>query len=129
MTGDQDLPARRAVRLTARDGSIMYGGECGQPQPWRALITRTSRCAMLIGAIGLYANPGERAPTRITTLLDQAAHAEELVGAWQKLLGRASRGVSWLGAVGNLLSTTKIHGIGITFEPGEVAWSVGYPAA
>ncbi len=58
----------------------MYGGECGQPRPWRALITRTNRCAVLIGAIGLYPNPGERAPTRITTLLDQAAHAEELVG-------------------------------------------------
>ena len=35
---------------------------------------------VLIGAIGLYPNPGERAPTRITTLLDQAAHAEELIG-------------------------------------------------
>jgi hypothetical protein len=75
-----ELSARRAARLTAPDGSIVYGGECGQPQPWRALITRTSRCAVLIGAIGLYANPGERAPTRITTLLDQAARAEELVG-------------------------------------------------
>jgi hypothetical protein len=52
----------------------------GQPRPWRALITRTNRCAVLIGAIGLYPNPGERAPTRITTLLDQAAHAAELVG-------------------------------------------------
>jgi hypothetical protein len=35
---------------------------------------------VLIGAIGLYPNPGERAPARITTLLDQAAHAGELVG-------------------------------------------------
>ena len=34
--------------------------------------------------------------------------------------------MSWLGAVGNLLSTAKIHGIGITFEPDEVGWSVGY---
>jgi len=75
-----ELSARRAARLTAPDGSIIYGGECGQPRPWRALITRTNRCAVLIGAIGLYPNPGERAPTRITTLLDQAAHAEELVG-------------------------------------------------
>jgi hypothetical protein len=75
-----ELSARRAARLTAPDGSVIYSGECGQPQPWRALITRTNRCAVLIGAIGLYANPGERAPTRITTLLDQAAHAEELVG-------------------------------------------------
>ena len=76
-----ELSARRAARLTAPDGSIIYGGECGQPRPWRALITRTNRCAVLIGAIGLYPNPGERAPARITTLLDQAAHAEELVGA------------------------------------------------
>jgi hypothetical protein len=75
-----ELSARRAARLTAPDGSIIWGGECGQPRPWRALITRTSRCAVLIGAIGLYPNPGERAPTRITTLLDHAAHAEELVG-------------------------------------------------
>jgi hypothetical protein len=72
-----ELSARRAARLTAPDGSIMYGGECGQPRPWRALITRTNRCAVLIGAIGLYA---ERAPTRVTTLLDQTADAEELVG-------------------------------------------------
>jgi len=75
-----ELSDRRAARLTAPDGSIMYGGECGQPRPWRALITRTNRCAVLIGAIGLWPGPGERAPTRITTLLDQAAHAEELVG-------------------------------------------------
>jgi hypothetical protein len=74
-----ELSARRMARLTAPDGSIIYGGECGQPRPWRALITRTNRCAVLIGAIGLYPT-GERAPTRITTLLDQAAHAEELVG-------------------------------------------------
>jgi len=75
-----ELSARRAARLTAPDGSTMYDGECGQPEPWRALITRTSRCAVLIGAIGLYPSPGERAPTRITTLLDQAAHAGELAG-------------------------------------------------
>ena len=74
-----ELSARRAARLTAPDGSIIWGGECGQPRPWLALITRTSRCAVLIGAIGLYPT-GERVPTRITTLLDQAAHAGELVG-------------------------------------------------
>jgi hypothetical protein len=75
-----ELSARQAARLTAPDGSIVYVGECGQPRPWRALITRTNLCAVLIGAIGLYPNPGERPFTRITTLLDQAAHAEELVG-------------------------------------------------
>jgi hypothetical protein len=74
-----ELSARRAARLTAPDGSVIYGGECGQPRPWRALVTRTSRCAVLIGAIGLYPT-GERAPTRIETLLDQAAHAGELAG-------------------------------------------------
>jgi len=77
-----ELSDRRAARLTAPDGSVIYGGECGQPRPWRALISRTSRCAVLIGAIGLYPNPGERAPTRITTLLDQAAHAGNWLGAW-----------------------------------------------
>jgi ACT domain len=30
-------------------------------------------------AIGLWPGPGERSPTRITTLLDQAVHAEELL--------------------------------------------------
>jgi hypothetical protein len=44
------------------------------------MAARTGRCAMLTGAIGLYPGPGERAVTRITTLLDQAAHAGELVG-------------------------------------------------
>lgn len=75
-----ELSARRAARLTAPDGSIIWGGERGQPRPWRALITRTNRCAVLIGAIGLWPYPGERAFTRITTLLDQAAHVGELVG-------------------------------------------------
>jgi hypothetical protein len=60
------LSARRSARLTAPGGPVVYGGECGQPGPWRAL--------------GLYPSPGERAPTRITTLLDQAAHAGELAG-------------------------------------------------
>ena len=73
-----ELSALRAARLTAPDGSIIWSGECGQPRPWRALITHTSRCAVLIGAIGLYPT-GERAPTRISTLLGQAADAEELV--------------------------------------------------
>ena len=58
-----ELSARRAARLTAPDGPVIWGGECGQPRPWRALITRTSQCAVLIGAIGLYPT-GERAPTR-----------------------------------------------------------------
>lgn len=31
-----------------------------------------------------------------------------------------------LEAVGNLLETGKIHGIGITFEPDVEGWSVGY---
>lgn len=75
-----ELSASRAARLTAPDGSLVYSGECGQPRPWRALITSTNRCAVLIGAIGLYPNPGERAFTRIETLFDQAADAEELVG-------------------------------------------------
>jgi hypothetical protein len=31
-----------------------------------------------------------------------------------------------LEAVGNLLETAKIHGIGVTFEPDEQGWTVGY---
>jgi hypothetical protein len=74
-----ELSARRAARLTAPDGSLIWGGKCAQPRPWRTLITRTGRCAVLIGAIGLWPTT-ERPFIRITTLLDQAAHAEELVG-------------------------------------------------
>ena len=74
-----ELSARRAARLTAPDGSTIWDGECVQPQPWRALIIGTRRCAVLIGALGLYP-AGERPPTRIETLLGQAAQAGELVG-------------------------------------------------
>jgi hypothetical protein len=74
-----ELSARRAARLTAPNGTIIYDGECEQARPWRTLITRTNRCAMLIGAIGLYPT-GERPFTWIETLLDHAAHAKELVG-------------------------------------------------
>ena len=31
-----------------------------------------------------------------------------------------------LEAIGNLLQAAKIHGIGISFEPDEVGWSIGY---
>ena len=75
-----ELSGVRAARLSAPDGSLVWDGECGQPRPWRAQIARTSRCAVLIGAIGLFPEPGARPFTRITTLLDQAAHAGELVG-------------------------------------------------
>lgn len=74
-----ELSASRAARLTAPAGTIVYDGECAQARPWRTLITRTNRCAVLIGAVGLYPTD-ERPFTWIQTLLDQAAHAEELVG-------------------------------------------------
>lgn len=74
-----ELCGRRVARLTAPDGSLVWGPEFDQPFPWRELITRTGRCVVLIGAIGLYPT-AERPFTRITTLLEQAAHAEELVG-------------------------------------------------
>jgi hypothetical protein len=31
-----------------------------------------------------------------------------------------------LEAVGNLLESAKVHGIGLTFEPDAEGWSVGY---
>jgi len=74
-----ELSGRRVARLTAPDGSVVWGREFNQPFRWRMLITRTNRCVVLIGAIGLYPTV-ERPFTWITTLLDQAAHAEELVG-------------------------------------------------
>jgi hypothetical protein len=75
-----ELSGLRDVRLTAADGSVIWTGECGQAEPWRALINRTGRCAVLIGAIGLWAVGGEGAATRIETWLEQAARAGELVG-------------------------------------------------
>jgi hypothetical protein len=74
-----ELSAPRAARLTAPNGTIVYDGECEQAPPWRALIAHTDQCAVLIGAIGLYPT-GERPFTWMETLLDQAAHAKELVG-------------------------------------------------
>jgi hypothetical protein len=75
-----ELSAPRAARLTAPNGTIVYDGECEQAPPWRTLITSTHQCAVLIGAIGLYPESGERPFTWMQTLLDQAAHAKELVG-------------------------------------------------
>jgi hypothetical protein len=74
-----ELSGRRVARLTAPDGSVVWGREFELPFRWRMLITRTHRCVVLIGGIGLYPTV-ERPFTWITTLLKQAAHAEELVG-------------------------------------------------
>ncbi|HEY1702051.1 MAG TPA: hypothetical protein VGG75_20280 [Trebonia sp.] len=52
-----ELSAVRAARLTGPDGSLIYSGDCAQPRPWRTLITSTSQCVVLIGAIGLYPGP------------------------------------------------------------------------
>jgi hypothetical protein len=74
-----ELSGRRVARLTAPDGSVVWGRDFDQPFRWRRLITRTHRCVVLIGAIGLY--PTVKRPfTWTTTLLKQAAHAGELVG-------------------------------------------------
>lgn len=75
-----ELSGRRIERLTAPDGSLIWGQDHGQPGRWRMLITRTHRCVVLIGAIGFYPESGERPFTWLTTLLDQAAQAGELVG-------------------------------------------------
>ena len=64
--------------MTDRPGRVDHVRRGMRPaRPWRALITRTNRCAVQIGPIGLWA---ERARTRIETLLGQAADAEELAG-------------------------------------------------
>jgi hypothetical protein len=75
-----ELSALRAARLTAPGGSIVWAGECGQPRPWREMITRTSRCAVLIGAIGLWLSSSERDAPRMQTRLDRAAQAGGLAG-------------------------------------------------
>jgi hypothetical protein len=69
-----ELSADRAARLTAPDGSLLWAGECGQARPWRDLITGTGRCAVLIGAIGLWA---DRPPAPMETMLNQSG---DLVG-------------------------------------------------
>ncbi|MDT8910760.1 hypothetical protein [Amycolatopsis sp. PS_44_ISF1] len=75
-----ELAGRRIQRLTAPDGSLIWGQDQDQPGQWRRLITRTRRCVVLIGAIGLYPESDERPFTWLTTLLKQAADAGELVG-------------------------------------------------
>jgi hypothetical protein len=75
-----ELSGSRITRLTAPDGPLVWGEDHGQPGRWRMLITRTRRCVVLIGAIGLYAKSDERPFTWLTTLLQQAADAGELVG-------------------------------------------------
>lgn len=75
-----ELSGRRIERLTAPDGSLIWGQDHGQPSRWRMLITRTRRCVVLIGAIGLYPESDERPFTWLTTLLKRAADAGELVG-------------------------------------------------
>jgi hypothetical protein len=75
-----ELSGRRTARLTAPHGSIIWTRDFDQPFRWRKLLTHTNRCAVLVGAIGLY--PTEERPfTWLTTLLTQAAQANELVGA------------------------------------------------
>ncbi|HEY4456019.1 MAG TPA: hypothetical protein VGN81_17030 [Pseudonocardiaceae bacterium] len=75
-----ELSGRRIARLTAPDGALIWGQDHGQPGRWRMLITRTRRCVVLIGAIGLYPESDERPFTWLTTLVRQAADAGELVG-------------------------------------------------
>ena len=75
-----ELSGRRIERLTAPDGTLIWGQDHGQPGRWRMLVTHTHRCVVLIGAIGLYPESGERPFTWLTTLLGQAAQAGELVG-------------------------------------------------
>lgn len=40
-TNGPKLSELRAARLTGPNASLVYDGECGQPQPWHALIART----------------------------------------------------------------------------------------
>ena len=75
-----ELSGRRIQRLTAPDGSLIWGQDRDQPGRWRMLITRTGRCVVLIGAIGLYPESADRPFTWLTTLLKQAADAGELLG-------------------------------------------------
>ncbi|HEX5406937.1 MAG TPA: hypothetical protein VFX16_32075 [Pseudonocardiaceae bacterium] len=82
-----ELSAPRAARLTAPNGTVVYDGECEQARPWCELITSTSQCAVLIGAVGLHPTD-ERPFAWIETLLDRAAQANELAGG---LIAAAAR--------------------------------------
>ncbi|HWC84548.1 MAG TPA: hypothetical protein VG756_31715 [Pseudonocardiaceae bacterium] len=83
-----EMSGRRRARLTAPDGSVVWGRDYDLPLRWRGLLTRTGLCVVLIGAIGLYPTV-DRPFTWPTTLLAQAAQAGELVG------GRVRTG--WVG--------------------------------
>ncbi len=71
---------RRVARLTALDGSVVWGRKFDQPFSWRKLITPTRQCVLLIGAIGVSRPSAERPFTQITTLQEQTAPAGELAG-------------------------------------------------
>jgi hypothetical protein len=92
-----ELSGSRIERLTAPDGSLIWGQDHGQPGRWRMLITHTRRCVVLIGAIGLYPESDERPFTWLTTLLKQAADAGELVGGLVETGWRTSRVTSYKG--------------------------------
>jgi hypothetical protein len=48
-----------------------------------------------------------------------------VLGGLQAVVAAPGPGLDVGVAVGNFLSTAKVHGIGITFEPDEMDWPVG----
>jgi hypothetical protein len=66
--------------LRSTDATV-YEGHFEQPEPWRELVLSTSICVVLLGQIGLYVVQGaEMTFVRLTSLIDSAARAGELVG-------------------------------------------------
>jgi hypothetical protein len=61
--------------------AIVYEGGFGQPEFWRKLVLSTCICVVLLGQIGLYPVQGDEMTfARLTSMIDSAARAGELVG-------------------------------------------------
>jgi hypothetical protein len=75
-------PDRHHARLVEGRDSVVYDGECAQPEDWVQLVDSVGACVVLIGTtIGLYSTPGdELSGDRIRGMLDEAASAGQLAG-------------------------------------------------
>lgn len=74
-------PGRYRARLVEARGSVVYSGECDQPDDWARLVDSAGACVVLVGTIGLYAVPDdELTEDRVRRMLGEAAHAGLLAG-------------------------------------------------
>jgi len=73
---------RRAARLTAPDGAVIYHGECQPPRGWHDVAAENRAAVTLIGSIGLHTVPdADMTAARLTAMLNCAAATGMLAGA------------------------------------------------